>query len=454
MIDFDTLLYLFKVSIIMSFLYGLYHFTLRKETFFSINRIFLLCIAVISFIIPAITVNSDVISDVNLWVDELSTHTIMVEGKQDVIQETNAGNKWSVVYLLSLIYTVGAGLYCLYLALQLLRLVYKISKGRKVTVLGCKVIVINDSEDAFAFMRSVVIGDRLLSDPHLDTIIHHENIHTSYHHYIDCWLSELLCAVFWFNPFVYKYKKSLTEVNEYFTDNLIASSGKDECIRYMNVLVYYASTNYNQLPLINSYNTLIKRRLLMISKKKSASLSKAKLLFAVPVIVVMFALFSGKNLVSAEISSLPIRNAFLNSFPESSLTADGIPDGLPLKEGSYRISAKFGPRENPIDKKSVPHSGIDLAAPLGTPIYATGDGEVIKVGERKKKGVYVEIQHSDGYKTYYWHLEKYDVKKGQKVKKGDVIATVGETGLATGPHLHYMVIKNGKLTDPEKVWKK
>ena len=114
-----------------------------------------------------------------------------------------------------------------------------------------------------------------------------------------------------------------------------------------------------------------------------------------------------------------------------------------------RISSHFGLRTDPFYKVKKLHSGIDFSAPLGTEIYATGDGTVIEVDKaRWGHGNKIVIDHGFGYKTVYAHLQKFEVKKGQKVKRGQLIGRVGNTGKSTAPHLHYEVHKNGRAVNP------
>ena len=94
------------------------------------------------------------------------------------------------------------------------------------------------------------------------------------------------------------------------------------------------------------------------------------------------------------------------------------------------------------------HKGMDFTAPIGTEIYATGDGVVEKVGWTGGYGKTILINHGYGYKTRYAHCSKFDCKKGQKVKRGDHIGYVGNTGQSTGPHLHYEVFKNKRQINP------
>lgn len=108
----------------------------------------------------------------------------------------------------------------------------------------------------------------------------------------------------------------------------------------------------------------------------------------------------------------------------------------------------FGLRFHPILRTRLMHEGIDIVADIGTPVHATGDGTVSYVGPRGGYGTVVEIDHGFGYSTLYGHLSKPMVKEGQKVKRGQVIGLSGNSGLSTGPHLHYEVLKNGVHVDP------
>ena len=114
-----------------------------------------------------------------------------------------------------------------------------------------------------------------------------------------------------------------------------------------------------------------------------------------------------------------------------------------------RIASGYGYRIHPIYKTRKLHTGMDFSAKIGTPIYATGNGKISKVRRsRKGYGNHVIIEHGYGYKTLYAHMTKYIVKKGQAVKRGEVIGYVGSTGTSVAPHLHYEVHKNGKKINP------
>ncbi len=118
------------------------------------------------------------------------------------------------------------------------------------------------------------------------------------------------------------------------------------------------------------------------------------------------------------------------------------------KELKYMASG-FGFRIDPVYKTTKFHAGIDFTAPTGTPVYATGDGAIMPFAEGYSGyGNFIRINHGYGYVTLYAHLSKTAVKTGQKVKRGDVIGYVGNTGKSVGPHLHYEVRKNDNPINP------
>ncbi len=114
-----------------------------------------------------------------------------------------------------------------------------------------------------------------------------------------------------------------------------------------------------------------------------------------------------------------------------------------------RIASGYGRRIDPYYKKPKYHYGVDFSAPQGTPIYATGNGIITKVKKSKRGfGNHVVISHGYGYESLYAHMQKYIVRKGQKVKRGDIIGYVGNTGKSTAPHLHYEVHRGKKKVNP------
>ena len=133
---------------------------------------------------------------------------------------------------------------------------------------------------------------------------------------------------------------------------------------------------------------------------------------------------------------------------EKLLTA--IPAIQPVKnEDLIRMASGFGWRSDPFTKARKFHWGMDFTAPRGTPVYASGDGVVEAANNRAAGyGKHIRINHDYGYVSLYAHLSKYNVRVGQRVKRGDLIGFVGSTGRSQAPHLHYEIFKDGERINP------
>jgi murein DD-endopeptidase MepM/ murein hydrolase activator NlpD len=129
---------------------------------------------------------------------------------------------------------------------------------------------------------------------------------------------------------------------------------------------------------------------------------------------------------------------------------EAIPSIQPIKNQDLtRMASGYGYRTDPFTKKRRFHYGMDFSARKGTPIYATGNGVVKRADNRSSGyGKHIRIDHDFGYVSLYAHLSKYNVRRGQRVKRGDIIGYVGNTGRSVGPHLHYEIFKDKKRINP------
>lgn len=127
-----------------------------------------------------------------------------------------------------------------------------------------------------------------------------------------------------------------------------------------------------------------------------------------------------------------------------------IPAIQPVKNQDLtRMASGYGWRSDPFTKANKKHQGMDFTAPKGTPVYASGDGVIDRADQNAAGyGKHIRINHGFGYVSLYAHLSNYNVKKGQHVKRGDLIGFVGSTGRSQAPHLHYEIIKNGEKINP------
>lgn len=124
-------------------------------------------------------------------------------------------------------------------------------------------------------------------------------------------------------------------------------------------------------------------------------------------------------------------------------------DGIPAIYPTFgRFSDGWGYRYHPVTMEFEFHKGLDIANQTGTPVYATADGIVAKAHRENGFGKVIAIEHTDGYQTLYGHLDSYNVRPGHVVRKGQIIGRIGNTGITTGPHLHYEVSRNGAALNP------
>jgi murein DD-endopeptidase MepM/ murein hydrolase activator NlpD len=130
------------------------------------------------------------------------------------------------------------------------------------------------------------------------------------------------------------------------------------------------------------------------------------------------------------------------------LQEEVTPSSWPVRSGY--ISSEFGFRRDPFNGRPRLHKGLDFAGPVGTPVYAVATGVVSYVGQKSGYGNVVEVDHGDGVVSRYGHLSAAKAVEGQLVKKGDLVALLGNTGRSTGPHLHLEVIKNGEQQNPRE----
>lgn len=150
---------------------------------------------------------------------------------------------------------------------------------------------------------------------------------------------------------------------------------------------------------------------------------------------------------------IPAANVTANEEVKMEIDANR-PIFYPLPKGSYRVSSKFNlARRHPVLMYVRKHEGVDFAAPRGTKVYAAADGIVQLSKYSRSAGKYIIVNHQNGYTTSYMHLSRRYVSNGDKVKKGQVIGLVGNTGISTGNHLHYEIRENGTAFDPEPFMK-
>ncbi|CAL2108399.1 bla regulator protein blaR1 [Tenacibaculum sp. 190524A02b] len=434
----NSLVYLLQVTLTFSVLYVLYKVFLEKLTFHNLNRIVLVLILPVSILIPYS----------NNFFPSIASKAIKVP-VFEYIQLNNITEQLQVVeqpittsflnYSSALLF-----LYVLVLSILLIRILgaiiqlYMLKSNAKTIKKSTYKLVIANVPETFSYFNWIFIPKRNIEQLD-DQIIAHEKVHIKLKHSWDVIFTEIYIAFFWFNPLLYLYRKSLKAVHEFQADKGVLNNGV-KTSDYLQVLLQNLEISKPN-NLYNYFNqSILKKRVTMMTKPKSNSLNKLTYIALLPVCVLLIFAFTSPAIED---------DGYLNG--EVTSESFSTPSFLfPVKNATKNdITSHFGKKaRHPKIKKEKTHKGIDIKAKIGTPVFATADGVISKASLEDKWGNLIVMTHTDGYETWYAHLDGFNVSENQKVKKGEVIGYVGNTGFSTGPHLHYEVKQHGKHLNP------
>lgn len=233
----------------------------------------------------------------------------------------------------------------------------------------------------------------------------------------------------------YKYK--VKDKDNFFTIMSKTGQNADTLVNVNNLASVY-DIRRGQVLKIPNY------RGIFYNRKKKDTIEKISKDFSISIAALSAANY-GKSFIKKGLLFLPGVN--LSKEERSYYSLHAFIHPLP----QARVSSPYGFRINPFTKRRTFHTGIDLAAPWGTKIKAASNGRVVWAGRKGGYGNLIILRHAKGYYSYYGHLSKILVAKGDRVKRGQFIGRVGSTGLSTGPHLHFEIRKMGKTQSPLKV---
>lgn len=431
--------YVIVSTIALNTCFLLYYFLLHKQISFRLRRIVLMSILTLAIVLPFIQIDLFSLAVVPQFGDpflytgfnefyEIEQNTLLVSG-------SNNYDLWAMFWqYISRLYVLGMLVLAIRFLFQVLNFYFIIYNNEVIKKDGYQYVILADKELAFTFLNYIFVSNEIwLSDDCL-LIAKHENTHVRYQHSIDRLLTEILCVFQWFNPFIYWFRKELIAVHEYQVDKAVVDSGVD-AISYQQLIAKYACPPM-QFSFGNHFNqSLTLNRIKMIAQNKSFSkFSAYRTLFLLPVFAALFCCFAFQSGPIKEAVSLEENSSFI----------------LPIANGEFKKTVDYGMRNHPIKKVQKLHTGIDFVAAEGTKLLAVKDAVVLRV-QHSDKGYGNNVVLSIDEKTtvLYGHMQSINVKAGEQLKQGDVLGTVGNTGISTKPHLHFELIQNGEKVNPK-----
>ena len=283
----NLFLYLFESGISLTLLYSIYWLFLKKDTFFNRNRIFLAVSILFSMIIPLINIQLAPGTDSFAQFIQLDEVLISPEMSRSFTSILLAKS----VSLLLVIYLLGFSFFSGILIFRLYQIWNWIQKGESSSIGKIKIIRVRQNISPFSFFNWVFLPENHSAELENEEIINHEKVHIQQVHTLDLLVSELLIVFQWFNPIVWLYRFSFKEIHEYTADSLVLKKGTN-LNNYQN-LIMNQIFGIQFFPVGNNFNkSLIKKRIIMMTKSKSSKAANIKLLFMVPAILLLVLNFS------------------------------------------------------------------------------------------------------------------------------------------------------------------
>lgn len=431
-------LYLLKASACMALFYLLYRIAFAHHTFFHLNRIYLLGSLMLSIAIPliAIPVESTFTFQMEtLPQDQLPDYgAALVSRTATAVTEVNS----FIPVILFSIYTAGVLVVLIRLLIGV-RNFYRIKRCATMERFSEGSILRTDTAHPFTFFKYVVVGYESPRE-----VILHETAHANQFHSVDMLFSELVCAMFWFNPVAYWYRRALQQQHEFLADEYVINQ-RVSPETYLSVMMEQITSGVAPAFGSKFSSSLIKNRIYMITKNRSSYVKLTLYVLVVPVVVaLLFSFSTTEKDTDAVNSKTPVQTI------AAKVLQANVPSEAPVDMSRLKKMQGYGDRMHPVLNKVVKHTGVDFILDEGEDVMATADGEVVTVASDEKRGNYIVIKHNEEYSTQYFHLKSFNVKEGQRVKSKEVIGLVGNTGLSQAFHLHYEVVKSGVSVDPVK----
>jgi TonB family protein len=274
----ELVLYLLQSGISLTLLYGVYWIFLRKDTFFLVNRTFLVASVMFSLLFPLLQLKwifpAEVTSTYYVVLDAVTVNATKIE--------TTFAKNLTAMQVLLVVYLTGIAIFTIRFIFQLMQLAFLVYKNGISKHEGLRIVFIDSNYSPFSFFNLIFINRKEINQQNIKEIITHEQVHIRQNHSADLILLEIMTIVQWFNPFVWFYRTSLKSVHEFLADQGVLLKGYNP-VNYQNLLIgQYMGIQVNDLT--NNFNhSLLKKRITMMTKSKSNYFAKLKVLLVTPV---------------------------------------------------------------------------------------------------------------------------------------------------------------------------
>jgi len=461
----NLILYLFEVSVSLALLYSIYWLFLKKETFFAVNRLFLISSILFSFIVPFI--NASFIKISSPIASRQLIERTYVFGQTASTQANTMG----IFDMLWLVYLIGAGLFLLRFLYKLLKLLILIKKSSIQKINGLKIVFVEKDLAPFSFFNLVFVNKSNISGDDFDRIVAHEMIHMRQYHSVDLLVMELLTIFQWFNPFVWPYKESLKETHEYLADNAVIAQGCNAA-KYQ-LLIFEQLVGVKLFEFANNFNhSQIKRRLTMMTKRKSKRWAKFKVLLILPLLSFLVLTFADSKATreSDKAKQKDVDNALITQgdAKDSSHANDqkkaeeekkkkeqakqALEEAKKIEMSIKELKKKYKATDDPEMKKKIK----EKAAALEKKRMKLMEGQKVethkkmKLKEGKKVDKEKLMKLKEGQIVDISKTKKVKFKKGQKID----ISTTKKMKLKEGQKVDVSKTSNDGLLELEKLEKK
>ena len=377
--------YLLKASAVIAIFYVCYKLFLQRDTFFQSNRWFLLIGLITAFVLPFVVIPIYIERTPILFDAYVFNNSTLISEKPE--------QTFTYLQLLYSIYSIGVVFFLVRFLIQLLSLFKLIYTNEKEKQGPYTYIKTSRKTSPFSFFNWIVYNPDLFNKKELEQIITHEKIHANQHHSIDILLTQLSCTALWFNPFIWFYNKDLKQNLEFIADQ--NAQNKSNCKKSYQYTLLKTSMPTHQLALTNNfYNSLIKKRIVMLHKSKSKKINLFKYILIIPILAIFLMSFNTKTVYIEK--ELPvIENTYSsNSFIKKALTTNNAvlnnKESVKIKSTTKSNNKEtITPRTKPHQKKAKTNGDIDLV--VITKNFTDADFEKV-VEDLKKSGVTIKFK--------------------------------------------------------------